>query len=216
MIGNNVLEVKVNQPGDFSTYTFRLVRDRADDCSLQELRSILSAIKSPSSQLSKRFSIAKEGSARRSCILNLRSATWQRTMASFKQLMLDRISALVPTGESVTQRDLGVALVELLAYLGIISAINRTPLLTKRIWDGRKGSQCEGMCGVVDYFLHEGCNARVFVQSGSMPMQIRSIKGWEGKPPSISQRCRIFRPASISTPLSTPQPWYRSRDLTSS
>ena len=84
--------------------------------------------------------------------------------ASFRRLMLDRMALLVPAWTERSPADLGVTLVELLAYVG------RPPQLPAgRDRDGgllgtaRRRVSVRRHARLVDYAMHDGCNARAWV-----------------------------------------------------
>ena len=85
--------------------------------------------------------------------------------ASFRQLMLDRISTLVPQWTERNPADVGVALVELLAYAGDYLSYRQDAVATEAyLHTARRRSSVRRHARLVDYFMHEGANARAWVQ----------------------------------------------------
>lgn len=85
--------------------------------------------------------------------------------ASFRQLMLDRLTLLAPDWTERHPSDLGVALVELLAYAGDYLSYYQDAVATEAyLGTARRRISVRRHARLLDYRLHEGCNARVWVQ----------------------------------------------------
>lgn len=84
--------------------------------------------------------------------------------ASFRQLMLDRMSLLMPDWTERHIPDLGVAMVELLAYTGDHLSYFQDAVGTEAYLNtARRRISVRRHARMVDYHLHEGCNARAWV-----------------------------------------------------
>ncbi len=84
--------------------------------------------------------------------------------ASFRQLILDRLALLVPDWTERHVPDLGLALVELLAYTGDYLSYFQDAVATEAYLDtARARISVRRHARLVDYKLHEGCNARAWV-----------------------------------------------------
>ena len=84
--------------------------------------------------------------------------------ASFRQLILDRMSLLVPEWTERHVPDLGVTLVELLAYTGDYLSYYQDAVATEAYLDtARQRISVRRHLRLIDYRLHEGCNARAWV-----------------------------------------------------
>jgi hypothetical protein len=82
----------------------------------------------------------------------------------FRRLMLDRLSLLVPGWSERSPADLGVALVELLAYAADNLSYRQDAIANEAyLATARQRVSIRRHARLVDYFLHEGCNARAFV-----------------------------------------------------
>ncbi len=82
----------------------------------------------------------------------------------FRRLMLDRLSLLVPEWRERSAADLGVALVEVLAYAADNLSYRQDAIANEAyLGTARKRISVRRHARLVDYFLHEGCNARAFV-----------------------------------------------------
>ncbi|HEU0011860.1 MAG TPA: putative baseplate assembly protein [Verrucomicrobiae bacterium] len=85
--------------------------------------------------------------------------------ASFRRLMLDRMSLLMPQWRERNAADLGVTLVELLAYAGDRLSYQQDATATEAYLDtARRRVSVRRHARLVDYFMHDGCNARTWVQ----------------------------------------------------
>ena len=84
--------------------------------------------------------------------------------ASFRQLILDRLALLIPDWKERHVPDLGIALVELLAYAGDYLSYFQDAVATEAYLDtARERISVRRHSRLVDYQLHEGCNARAWV-----------------------------------------------------
>ncbi len=84
--------------------------------------------------------------------------------ASFRQLILDRLALLVPDWRERHVPDLGITLVELLAYTGDYLSYFQDAVATEAYLDtARERISVRRHARLVDYKLHEGCNARAWV-----------------------------------------------------
>jgi hypothetical protein len=85
--------------------------------------------------------------------------------ASFRRLMLDRLSVLVPGWEERNPADLQVTLVELLAYVGDYLSYQQDAVATEAyLGTARRRVSARRHARLVDYFMHDGCNARAWSQ----------------------------------------------------
>ena len=85
--------------------------------------------------------------------------------ASFRRLMLDRMSVLLPNWRSRNAADLGITLVELLAYVGDHLSYQQDAIATEAyLGTARRRTSLRRHARLMDYQVHEGCNARAWVQ----------------------------------------------------
>jgi hypothetical protein len=85
--------------------------------------------------------------------------------ASFRQLMLDHLALRVPAWKEPSEADLGNVLVEILAYAGDYLSYYQDAVATEAYpGTARMRSSIKRHVRMLDYILHEGCNARVWVQ----------------------------------------------------
>ena len=83
---------------------------------------------------------------------------------SFRQLLLDRFTLLVPQWTERHVPDLWVTLVELLAYAGDQLSYRQDAVATEAYLDtARQRVSVRRHVRLVDYPMHDGCNARAWV-----------------------------------------------------
>ena len=83
---------------------------------------------------------------------------------SFRQLLLDRLALLLPDWQERHVPDLGITLVELLAYVGDYLSYYQDAVGTEAYLDtARQRISVRRHARLVDYRLHEGCNARAWI-----------------------------------------------------
>jgi hypothetical protein len=161
-----VLDVEVNQPGDFSTYTLRLVQDRDELQPPEGFDLLLAAV-----DFSFKVGCPSDFDCRaeRICPPEPLPAPeidyLAKDYASFRQLMLDRLAVLLPEWQERHAADLGVALVELLAYVADHLSYQQDAVATEAyLGTARRRASVRRHARLVDYFMHDGCNARAWVQ----------------------------------------------------
>lgn len=85
--------------------------------------------------------------------------------ASFRRLMLDRMALLVPHWTERNPADLGVAVVEALAYAADHLSYHQDAVATESyLGTARRRISVRRHARLLDYILDEGCNARAWVQ----------------------------------------------------
>ncbi|HEX6938808.1 MAG TPA: putative baseplate assembly protein [Longimicrobiales bacterium] len=160
----DVLEVRVDRPGDFSTYTFRLVD--ATGAPFPGLDPLLAQVA---------FSFKADCPSDFDCAVAPACATaptpppdidyLSKDYASFRQLMLDRMALVLPEWRDRNPADTGVALVELLAYVGDYLSYRQDAIATEAyLGTARHRVSVRRHARLLDYAMHDGCNARVWVQ----------------------------------------------------
>lgn len=165
-----LLLVEVEAPGDFSRYTLRLLldrRDRTDNAPPPPgFDPILSAVEFE-------FKVACEGDfdcqQTAACPPEPHVAPdidyLAKDYASFRQLMLDRMATLAPQWKERNPSDIGVMLVELLAYAGDYLSYKQDAIATEAyLGTARKRKSVRRRARLVDYPMHDGRNARGWVQ----------------------------------------------------
>jgi len=88
-----------------------------------------------------------------------------RDYATFRRLMLDRIAAIDPGWRERHVPDLGIALVELFAYVGDYLSYRQDAVGSEAyLGTARRRVSVRRHARLVDYPMHDGCNARAWVQ----------------------------------------------------
>jgi hypothetical protein len=88
-----------------------------------------------------------------------------KDFASFRRLMFDQLSVLVPSWTERNPADMGTALVELLAYAADQLSYYQDAVATEAyLRTARRRVSIARHARLVGYRLHEGCNARLWAQ----------------------------------------------------
>jgi hypothetical protein len=84
---------------------------------------------------------------------------------SFRTVILDRLSQLLPTWGATSEADLGIALAELIAYVGDRLSYKQDAIATEAyLQTARSRISLRRHALLVDYHVHDGCNARTWIQ----------------------------------------------------
>jgi hypothetical protein len=163
--GPNVLTVQVSQPGDFSIYTLRLVQKVDTPAPPAGFDGLMSAVdftfkvNCPSD-----FDCATAPSQPRAPGRGPDINYLARDYASLRRLMLDRMAALIPQWRERGPADSGIALVELLAYIGDHLSYQQDAVMTEGYFGtARRRISVRRHARLVDYAMHDGRNARAWV-----------------------------------------------------
>lgn len=170
--GATFLEVLVDRRGDFSTYTLELHLDAATSEGAAPENLLPPLLDPPLSAID--FSFKVECPSEFDCASATRCEQPQpappeldflaKDYASFRQLLLDRISALVPDWRERNPADLGVTLVELLAYVGDQLSYRQDAVATEAyLGTARQRVSVRRHARLLDYAMHDGCNARTWI-----------------------------------------------------
>ena len=162
-----VLVVRTDRAGDFSTYTLRLVDSGPGSADLPPTGF--------DPQLSEvAFSFKVECPSEFDCRTDDRCAEPAATpppidylakdYASFRRLMLDRMAVTMPGWTERNAADLGTALVEVLAYAADHLSYYQDAVATEAyLGTARRRVSVRRHARLVDYFMHDGANARAWV-----------------------------------------------------
>ncbi len=160
-------EISIAGVGDFSTYTLHLVEDN-------KAANII-----PLASLDQRYAQA-DFTFKVDCPSDLDCAVpdncpppqfpepvsnyLAKDYASFRQLMLDRLALIIPDWQERHVPDIGITLVELLAYAGDYLSYYQDAVATEAYLEtARERISVRRHVRLVDYPMHEGCNARALV-----------------------------------------------------
>jgi hypothetical protein len=163
---DHLLVVEVDQPGDFSTYVLRLVSSPSDPTPPDPFDVLLSAVDfSFKVECSNEFDCAPVRECPPEPEESPEVQYLAKDYATFRRLMLDRLSAIAPDWQERNPADLGVALVELLAYLGDRLSYQQDAIATEAyLGTARSRVSVRRHARLVDYFIDEGRNSRAWVQ----------------------------------------------------
>ncbi|NJP11713.1 MAG: putative baseplate assembly protein [Leptolyngbyaceae cyanobacterium RU_5_1] len=163
---DRVLVVRTDSTGDFSTYRLSLraseailiPRDRFDPRLLAVDFSF--KVECPSEFDCQRDRLCPPGPQPQPELDYL-----AKDYTSFRQLMLDRMAVLLPQWKERNPADIGITLVELLAYVGDHLSYQQDVIATEAyLGTAQRRTSVRRHARLVDYVMHDGCNARVWVQ----------------------------------------------------
>ncbi|WP_129793259.1 putative baseplate assembly protein [Sphingosinicella sp. CPCC 101087] len=180
----NVVEVEVDQAGDFSGYRLTLVASAVDPSPPQGFDPQLASVE---------FSFKAECPSAFDC-----RPRWicpcpteetpaidylARDYESFRRVMLDRMAATIPNWTERNPSDLGVTLVELLAYAADDLSWRQEDAHTEAfLGRARRRASVRRLARLVDYRMSDGVNARTFVHIG-VSADVRPLN--PGDPPAV-------------------------------
>ncbi len=150
--------IHVDHPGDFSTYTLRLRGLEGIDPRYESVEFSFKA-HCPSD-----LDCAKPCGCEAPVYEKPAIDYQAKDYASFRQVILDRLALICPDWRERLVPDLGIALVEVLAYVGDYLSYYQDAVATEAYLDtSRRRPSVRRHARLVDYILSEGCNARAFV-----------------------------------------------------
>lgn len=164
---DDFMVVRVNKPGDFSTYTLRVVEQNQEglwqphsafDPRYDRIDFTFKA--GCPSDLDCKQPVICPPPERKTPEINYLAKDYE----SFRQLILDRLALVMPDWKERHVPDTGVALVEVLAYVGDHLSYFQDAVATEAYLDtARHRISVRRHARLVDYSMHEGCNARAWV-----------------------------------------------------
>ncbi|MEP6811422.1 MAG: putative baseplate assembly protein [Actinomycetota bacterium] len=175
-----VMLVRTDSRGDFSTYTLRLVAGGGSEEPPAGFDPRLVSVE---------FSFKVECPSDFDCAPDCNCVPetadepsidyLAKDYDSFRALMLDRLSLVAPGWTERTPADAGIALVELLAYIGDELSYRQDAVAAEAyLGTARRRASLRRHARLVDYLVHEGSNARawvrVFVAAEGVAVQHRS------------------------------------------
>ena len=185
---DDMVVLKVDQPGDFSCYTLEIVNapsgtgqakeKRSDDhreclCEHEQMpKDILSEFDQRYRQASFSFKAncpsTMDCSQADPCVapapVTPSFSYLAKDYASFRDLILDRLALTMPAWRERHVPDLGIAVTEVLAYAADhLSYYQDAVAQEAYLGTARKRISVRRHARLVDYQLHEGCNARGWV-----------------------------------------------------
>src|SRR5260370_10594760 len=173
----NVLVVRTHEACDFSTYRLRLVNDAvqaaSDPCAVTE---VLTGFDPQLAEVA--FSFKVECGPDFDCAPKPPNCIPTPTTpppinylakdyGSFRTIMLDRLNQLLPGWGAAGEADLGIALAELIAFVGDHLSYQQDVVATEAyLQTARRRVSLRRHALLVDYHVRDGCNARAFMVLG--------------------------------------------------
>jgi hypothetical protein len=163
---DNVVILQVSQAGDFSQYTLRLVTGEG------ELADPPSGFDPQLATITFSFKVDCPSDfdckPRDTCPPETLPAPLINYLAkdysSFRQLMFDRLAITMPDWQERHPADLGVALVEVVAYVADYLSYYQDAVATEAyLGTARQRISLRRHARLLDYAMHDGCNARAWV-----------------------------------------------------
>jgi len=205
----NALRLTVSQRGDFSTYRLQLVTSSVND-------SLPTGFEPPlDGQLATLdFSFKVNCPSEFDCpqpppcppvALPAPQIDYlAKDYASFRQLMLDRLAVTLPDWQERNPADVGIALVEVLAYSADHLSYYQDAVATETyLGTARQRTSVRRHGRLLGYTMHEGCNARAWVQVQvqpgivNLPLAVGTpfLTKVEGKQTTLDPTSRDYREA---------------------
>ncbi len=171
----NILVVRTSAAGDFSPYTFRLVNNASQ--ASEDNFDVTEALSGFDPQLAQvAFSFKVECPPDFDCKpppadcppdtpvpppINYLAKDY----GSFRTILLDRLNQLMPAWQGSSEADVGVMLAELVAYVGDQLSYQQDAVTTEAyLLTARSRISLRRHALLVDYHVHDGCNARAWIQ----------------------------------------------------
>jgi hypothetical protein len=124
--------------------------------------------------------------------------------ATFRRAMLDRLALVAPNWRERHPADVGVTLVELLAYVADRLSYRQDAIAAEAyLGTARRRVSVRRHAKLVDYAVHEGCNARAWVQfvvgtdQPSLARGTRLYTTLTGRGPAVVEDALLVRQAEI-------------------
>lgn len=169
----DVLMIGVSTPGDFSPYTLRLVNSAAQASEDPfEVTEVLGGFDPQLAEVEFSFKVECppffDCAPVAECPPNPPPPPPINYLAkdygSFRTIILDRLSQLLPTWGATSEADIGIALAELLAYIGDSLSYKQDAVATEAyLQTARSRISLRRHALLVDYHVHDGCNARTWM-----------------------------------------------------
>ncbi|MEN8175230.1 MAG: putative baseplate assembly protein [Pseudomonadota bacterium] len=206
---DHVLLVRTDTAGDYASYRLQLVQGSGSDTPLPDFDPRLSAVD---------FSFKVECPSDFDCLprntcpeepkpdadINYLA----RDYASLRRLVTDRLSRQMPGWRDRSPADLATTLAELIAYVGDHQHYQLDGITTEAyLHTARRRSSLRRHALLVDYPMHDGCNARAWlhleVNSGpfELPADLRLHTRVAGVPPRMTPDSPEERLALQAGPL---------------
>lgn len=200
----NLLTIEVDTPGDYSTYTLRLVASPTVDDPPAGYDRLLSAVDfSFKVNCDTDFDCAQVDDCPPKVFSEPSLDYLARDFNSLRQMMLDRIHVLAPDWREDHLADFMQALVDLKAYVGDYQHYQLDAINTEAyLYTARSRVSVRRHARLVDYRMHDGCSARVWVHfridpevTGAVPLPAKTqvLTRIPGKPTVVQDGTQTYR-----------------------
>jgi hypothetical protein len=162
---NNLLKIKVAEAGDFSIYEFSIVTSLTESKPPVGFDSQLSTIEfSFKVNCPNDFDCKTDSRCPQEKLSEPGIDYLAKDYASFRRMMLERLSSVMPDWKERNPADFQVMLVELLAYTADQLSYYQDAVATEAyMGTARKRISLKRHARLLDYFVHEGCNSRTWI-----------------------------------------------------
>lgn len=166
---DDCLTITVDRPGDFSDYTLKIVElDKKGHPTNRPLRGFdrrfAQIVFSFKAGCPSDLDCLPRGACMPAAVRPPDLNYLAKDYASFRQTILDRMSLTMPDWKERHVPDIGIALVEVLAYAADHLSYYQDAVATEAYLDtARQRISVRRHARLVDYKMHEGCNARMWV-----------------------------------------------------
>ena len=162
------LKINLDQPGDFSTYTLHLVALDEQGKPTQhpdfDQRYAQLQFRFRSGNCSNDLDCLQQETCPPAELVEPNINYLAKDYASFRQFILDRLSLIMPDWQERHVPDIGITIVEILAYVGDYLSYYQDAVSTEAYLDtARQRISVRRHVRLIDYPMHEGCNARTWL-----------------------------------------------------
>ena len=191
---DQLLVVRTDASGDYATYRLRLVTSPTRDAPPPGFDPMLSALEFSfkvecPSEFDCRVDDACPVEAPREPAIDYLAKDY----ASFRRLILDRLSVIMPDWRERSAADVGIAVVEVLAYAGDYLSYYQDAAATEAyLGTARQRASLRRHARLLDYPMHDGCNARAWVafevDAGGDAALLPRVDALSGEPTRLLSR----------------------------
>ncbi|WP_282606172.1 putative baseplate assembly protein [Pelagibius sp. Alg239-R121] len=163
---DQVLVLRTSSNGDYATYTLRLVSTLGALSPPAGIDRLLSQVDfSFKVECPTDFDCAPRNDCPGDLTDNPAISYLAKDYQSFRRLMLNRMAQIMPDWRERNPADLGITLVEMLAFTGDRLSYAQDAVATEAyLATARRRSSVRRHARLVDYQMHDGGNARVWIQ----------------------------------------------------
>ncbi|MCH7575320.1 MAG: hypothetical protein IIA59_09370 [Candidatus Marinimicrobia bacterium] len=160
-----LLTITLNKRGDFSPYTLKLIKQGDVDSPPDDYDPVLSSVQfSFKVEAPNDFDVMPEDRTVSGTTAIPPIDYLAKDYASFRRQMLDRLAVTIPDWQETSPADLGMAIVEVLAYAADQLSYYQDAVATEAyLGTARTRPSLRRHARLLDYQMHEGCNARTWI-----------------------------------------------------